>query len=263
MDRGGERQSHGSWAPDGSALAYTRWPLDSLMPPEVYLHTFGTGKSVRLGPGLGPVWAPEGGGIAFLQPAEEGRFHVMFHEEGTTAQWSTEALAIRHLAWSPDGQQLMYELPQPEFERVRLGFFEVNGQPWSLDLSGGPAFSTWHPNGNLLAFARYLPRTGWDLHVYDPLSHHEQPLLQSLWQESHPAFSPDGGRLAFVSDRSGLPAIWLYDLITQKLRPLTDGKAFPLHPEYRQLSWDPEGRQLLYTGLRDNQETQLMVVGVE
>jgi Tol biopolymer transport system component len=263
MDRGAERQSGGSWSPDGQVLAYTRWPKDTLLGPSVYLHTFATGKSLLLGPGQYPVWAPEGGSIAYLAPAGDGLHFLTLFSGGGGDRLTPEAAAYRHLAWSPDARQLLYEVATPEPEPIRLGLFSLADGLRELSLSGRPAYTTWHPQGQRLAFARPHNATGWDLYTYDPDTHQEQVLLQSVWEETRPAFSPDGTQLAFVSDRSGLPAIWVMDLASAQLQQLTDGLHHPLPPHHRRLAWDPAGRQILFTAQVDSAHHQLFVVPVE
>jgi Tol biopolymer transport system component len=41
-------------------------------------------------------------------------------------------------------------------------------------------------------------------------------LAKSTGSDSSPAFSPDGTRIAFVSDRSGAQQVWLYDFGTRE-----------------------------------------------
>ena len=254
-------QSGGSWAPGGQALAYTRWPADSAHAPEVVIHDFATGKASPLGRGRGPAWAPEGGAIAYREAAGEGRFFITLHNPGGTERLVAEPAAYRHLAWSPDARQLLYEVEPADGQPAQIGVFTLNSAgPEPLPLTGSPAFATWHPNGDLLAYGQETSLTGWDIQAYTPALQAETPLLATPWQEQHPAFSPDGGRMAFISDRSGLPAVWVVNLITQALHQLTDGQSAPLYPHDQHLSWDPAGRQVIFTGMVDRTHFQLMAV---
>ncbi|HEX9103853.1 MAG TPA: S9 family peptidase, partial [Polyangia bacterium] len=59
-------------------------------------------------------------------------------------------------------------------------------------------------------------------------------------KDHDPRFSPDGRRVAFVSDRDGTPQVWLLDLgggEPQKLTALVEGAGAPI--------WSPDGKFLV------------------
>lgn len=71
---------------------------------------------------------------------------------------------------------------------------------------------------------------------------HEMPLLRltaGAWNDTSPALSPDGKRLAFASNRSGYWDIYLLDLQRGETIQLTDTPAYDSAP-----SWSPDGAWL-------------------
>ncbi|MCP5116722.1 MAG: hypothetical protein GY953_38330, partial [bacterium] len=77
--------------------------------------------------------------------------------------------------------------------------------------------SSFSPNGERLAFVERHPETGLDIWTLplagndreDPEAQEPEPFLVTEHQESYPAFSPDGRWLAYQSDESGEPEIYV------------------------------------------------------
>lgn len=67
-----------------------------------------------------------------------------------------------------------------------------------------------------------------------------QPLTQSLRDDSQPALSPDGRRVAFVSNRSGSGGVWLLDLESSQETALS----LPPARAWTRPSWSPDGQRL-------------------
>lgn len=62
----------------------------------------------------------------------------------------------------------------------------------------------------------------------------------------HPAWSPDGRTIAFVSTRDGNPEIYLCDPEGKNIRRITNDPAMDEHP-----SWSPDGKQIAFNSNRD------------
>lgn len=70
-------------------------------------------------------------------------------------------------------------------------------------------------------------------------------LTTSPARDEKPAWSPDGGTIAFFTDRDGSPSLYAVDPATGEERPLTGPATSGLNP-----SWGPDGR-----GIAFNSET--------
>lgn len=67
-------------------------------------------------------------------------------------------------------------------------------------------------------------------------------LTRTDWIENHPVWSPDGKRIAFLSDRDGYPQLWIMDADGKNAKPLTQGGA-----RKENMRFSPDGKTLFYT----------------
>jgi Tol biopolymer transport system component len=79
-------------------------------------------------------------------------------------------------------------------------------------------------------------------------------LTNDAFVDTHPAVSPDGTMLAFVSDRQGSLQIWLMDLASMRRRRLTGETGMAIHP-----SWNQESTSVAYLVANHPAATSLTV----
>jgi Tol biopolymer transport system component len=69
--------------------------------------------------------------------------------------------------------------------------------------------------------------------------------------------SPDGSRLAFVADTTGLPQVWVMNMDGSGLRQISHDVYEGIDP-----AWSPDGRRIAYVGFGDGTNRDLFVVDV-
>lgn len=75
--------------------------------------------------------------------------------------------------------------------------------------------------------------------------------------DSSPTWSPDGQKIAFVSDRDGNYEIYIMDLTDSSVSRLTEHEAYEQRPV-----WSPNGKEILFLSNRDGQ-FNLYVINVD
>lgn len=122
--------------------------------------------------------------------------------------------------------------------------------------SRSPKTLSWSGDGSI-AFAR-LTKTnlGYNCDIYSiPSTGGSRTILvTSPWEDTCPAFSPDGTLIAFVSNRSGSNELWTMDLKTKKLNQIT-GKGKWIFETPGKIEWSKLGDKILYTSYSDNFKT--------
>src|SRR5207249_4284812 len=118
--------------------------------------------------------------------------------------------------WSPDSMKLAFmhtdDSTPPKVHVRGLGEKDSEEVMPAADFQM-PA--DWFPDGRFVAFVntgcpRFANETQGDVWVFDLARGRKPvPLLNTRFHEANPAFSPDGKWLAFTSDESGRPELYV------------------------------------------------------
>ncbi len=122
-----------------------------------------------------------------------------------------------------------WQVTQPPFKLNEVAI-STNETTWSsLDVSH---------NGKFMIFDMLG-----DLYKVDIKGGNATPLIQDFAWNIHPAISPDGKQVAFVSDRDGLSNVWIMDIDGTHLKQITREKKNIIHAP----KWSPDGEYLVVT----------------
>ncbi len=133
------------------------------------------------------------------------------------------------------------------------------------NLTNNPAWDSspsWSPDGKRIAFMsdraghvrRDGVRTTFEIYVMDADGGNPQNLTNHPAGDSSPSWSPDGKRIAFVSDRDrfldihGFPTteIYVMDADGENPQNLTNNRTDDRYP-----SWSPDGKRIVFSSERD------------
>jgi hypothetical protein len=231
-DRGTDYQPDCS--PDGRSVAFVRYDGRSmeLMLLDVEtrgVHPLTSGGAVN----VEPRWSPDGSRLAFVSTANTGHFllHVADIREDRVAA-SRPLLPDRRSAvaryyyspfdhainpaWTRDGKELIFvsnrEIAHGTGDLVRM----------RADGTGAAQIvqheeTSWHarpdisPDGTRIVYSSYLGRQWQQLWMVPASGGYPFPLTYGDYDNTNPRWSPDGRRVAFISNRSGNTSLWLMD----------------------------------------------------
>ncbi len=197
----------------------------------------------------GPAFSPDGRTLGFARESPAGTdiwllpLGQNYDPRGAPERTPGAQVEIP-LAWTPDGEGILFSsfrslwrMPaSTSGNRKRLTF------AWDASFLA-PAVSQ---HGNRLAYeVRKLETNIWQVELRQPGLNPGKPskLIESTRSEVQPAYSADGKKIAFSSDRSGAFEIWLCDHDGSNTIRLTSlgGPERPLGPK-----WSPNGLSIVY-----------------
>ena len=276
---------HPAWSPDGRRIAFvsSRSPSSRCKPgpgpcwgrdrqSEIYvMNADGSRKRnlTRRANDDYPTWSPDGRRIAFLRATGSYRHHgyhlYVVNADGSglrnLMQIAAVAYFYSHLVWSPDGRTIYF------------GRYLI-----STDGSGArklpyiPLIAVWSPDGRQIAFVGNRPRGGpcpckdnSDIYVMNADGSGTRRLTHNVGYDGGPAWSPDGRKIAFQSNRGfryrggmGNGEIYVMNADGSGKRNLTRNPAQDGSP-----SWSPDGRRIAFVSNRDGRRPEAHVMNAD
>jgi len=225
-------------SPDGKRVLFVRYSGESM---DVMVLNFEERKSFLLTDGksvsLEPRWSPDGSQLAFVSTDESG--HFLLHTatlkgnqlEDTKvliADRKTEAKRYYYSAWdhsinpawSRDGKKIFFV----NNHDVAHGTGNLN----TIDVASGEINliqkeeTNWRmrpdvsPDGTRIVYSGYLGQNWHQLWMLPAGGGYPVPLTYGDYDKSSPRWSPDGRKIAFISNQDGNTSLHILDAFTGK-----------------------------------------------
>jgi Tol biopolymer transport system component len=142
-----------------------------------------------------------------------------------------------------------------------------DGGNWTkLTNSGLDAYPKWSPEKDQIVFNRLVvtaPNNYFNIYKINPDGTNEELLIGSSSNDLNPAWSPDGNKLAFLTDRGGRSEIWIYDLRSGSEEKLDIFTAVtPVMGFGATLTWSPDGNKIAFQGIWDPNPEEAPALGI-
>ncbi len=232
-------------------LVYVSSGTDAVQNHLVWRDRDGKAQEISLPPNVyqAPRISPDGRDVAVTVRNPDADIWIYSIARGTLRRMSFAPGEDEVPAWSPDGKRLAYA----SNSRRQLSWLPVDGSTGEERLAPVDShvhIGSWSYDGKLLVFESFGKTTNREIWIL-PMEGERKPYpyLSSNFDIRAPALSPDGHWLAYQSNESGRPEVYVQKFPGpgEKIQISIDGGASPV--------WARNGRELFYR----NNDKQMVV----
>ena len=265
-----------SLSPDGKQIAYIS--TGSLLRAEVFLDLYladaTTGKRITrltkstLDPEFEELryaysqgaFSPDGRYFTFTaqRKGKDVLYVYDLRRKRVVRRLDTPLQAMIGPSWSPDGRKIVFSGAQGGLSDLYIIDSDGKNLTRLTEDPYGDLMPQWSPDGRQIAFVsergpqtdlKSLNLGAWRISLYDLEKGEATVIPGQDGKNLNPMWAPDGQSLAFISDRTGIPQIFLYDLADAEHYQLTKfvGGVLSVTENSPAMSWAREADKLAFT----------------
>lgn len=220
------------WSGDGRWVVFDRYDHDAV---ELWVLDLRDGRTSQLTSGgavnLEPRFSPDGKRVAFVSTSYKGHFHIFVghFDDGRLSdvhQLTPERVSSmpRYYygkvdgeispVWSREGSEILFISNRGHIYGTG-GFWRMKAEPGAEAREIHYEETTWRarpdfsPDGGRMVYASYLGQAWHQLWVMPAAGGDAFPISYGDFDNTNPRWSPEGTKIAFISNRSGNTSLWV------------------------------------------------------
>ena len=219
------------WSLDGKQIIFSRYNGSSI---ELMLLDLSSGNTLALtdskGVNLEARWSPDGKSIVFVSTAKSG--HFLLYKASISDNKISEPICLTpdrrssvqryyysafdhavNPVWSRDGKEIYFisnhEIAHGTGDLVSIKVGDGETTLIHHEETNWQARADISPDGSRFVYSSYLGKNWHQLSLLPAMGGHSIQLTYGEYDNSSPRWSPDGKKIAFISNRTGNTSLWI------------------------------------------------------
>ncbi|OVE79616.1 hypothetical protein BVY01_01980 [bacterium I07] len=250
-------QTNLSWSPDGEWLAFPHAGSDQ-EPKGIYALNIKTRvpKALTATPENGhgdfsPAYSPDGKWLAYIRFLVKGGRDIFIVplKGGDERRITFDNNHIVGLTWTQNNRDILFASRRGGGQwlwRVSIKNRSIKRAEVYNDNQAYPTISRVRQRLAYRTNYRTEPKSIWELDISQSEVKQRNPslLIQSTRMDSHPNYSPDGEKIVFISSRTGIRELFVWEKNAKSPLQLTSENVWPANPR-----WSPDGKKIVFNGI--------------
>ncbi len=200
--------------------------------------------------GTDPVFSPDGKYLMYRSEKNDNNAIYILDIAADESFPISDGSLSTHAKFSPDGNKVIYSSSLNEnFDLVVLDLNDTtdDAQKTIANSKDAELYGTFSPDGKSIAYSSFDINYKGTIHICDANGKNNSAISKGMGSSYNPKFSPDGKKLAFISDKTGNFEVYTCNRDGSGIKQITSKKGSTV-----EFDWSYDSKKIVYESINES-----------